>query len=155
MACKFCGGACGRVCQGLGFKKNTPDGSGTTRKVPSARLSGRASAPAPKKRRAGRAELSSPIVPPPRPAVPRPTAAPGGDHSPLPPVGLQMYADLAVAASAYIDALDAQDVTARRIALTQLRHLVGKPLRPDTKPWLAEGISERTYYRRRAKETAS
>ena len=37
--CEFCGGDCGRVCRGLGFK-NTPEASGTARKAPSGSLLG-------------------------------------------------------------------------------------------------------------------
>lgn len=114
-ACTFCGGACGRVCRGLGYQT---------------------------KRR----------VRPPSSAVPRPTAAPGGDYSPLPPP--EAGAELRAAIEEYIDALDSLNASIRRTSLTRLRQLVGKPLRTDAKPWLAEGISERTYYRRKAKETA-
>lgn len=50
--CIFCGGACGRVCRGLGFK-NTKEASGTTRKVPGGPLSGGPSRHAPAIRTAG------------------------------------------------------------------------------------------------------
>lgn len=135
--CMFCGGACGRVCRGLGFN-NTPEASGKARKAPSGKA---VSAPAPMtdpsrnsvrastknetdNRSAGRKPDKSPSR----------TAAPGDVR----PRGLSV--------TNLIETVPAAVTNSKR----------GRPRIGEdaTKPWIALGLTERTYYRRRAEEKA-
>lgn len=62
--------------------------------------------------------------------------------------------ELHTAVTAYLAEVDnpVPDYALRRALRDKLRALVGAPpapVRPKDKPWVAEGISERTWYRRR------
>lgn len=138
--CMFCGGSCGRVCRGLGFK-NTPEAPDTARKALSV----------PESTGTKRNLVRASLIPKPEktnvkdPSRPKPKAAPrlvpGSDQTkPIPEMD------------------PSQDIPAgsRNVAVEQTGSLKrGRPridVPPMAKPWIALGLTERTYYRRQAEK---
>lgn len=130
--CQFCGGACGRVCRGLGFKSS--DGGGESR--PAADVAQR------KERRPGPKDGGS--NPSKRKVTTSAGVAPGpSETKPKNKIIEGLKEAIAVARG---------DVPAARITVMPR----GRPLAKDaakalmqTKPWLSEGMSRASWYRRK------
>lgn len=152
--CIFCGGACGRVCRGLGFKNSDPSDEAKAREVKA--KGGRQERPK------GSPELETALailLPANHPSKNR--AGVGSERTKIRKTGGSARSEHATKGAGKSQALEAATPNPAVVASSPPESIRkrGRPLAKDaakaleqTRPWEAVGMSRRTWYRRKAKK---